>query len=85
MEPVTLIIAALAAGAAKGAGESASSAVKDAYAGLKRLVASRFAGKPSAEIALVEHEKNPGTWQAPLGKELHESRADADDAVIGAA
>ncbi|MFI5707645.1 hypothetical protein [Kribbella sp. NPDC051620] len=85
MEPVTLILTALAAGAAKGAGESASAAVKDAYNGLKRLVSSRFAGKPSAEIALVEHENDPETWEAPLAKELRTSHADTDNRVIIAA
>ncbi len=85
MEPVTLIIAALAGGAAKGVGETASSAVKDAYAGLKRLVARRFAGKPSAEVVLAEHEKDPVTWEAPLAKELQESLADADETVVVAA
>src|SRR5262252_10390776 len=49
MEPITLILGALAAGALAGVSEDATAAVKDAYAGLKRLVAARFGGKPSAE------------------------------------
>src|SRR5262245_28026509 len=40
MDPVTLIVAALAAGAASGVGDTASTAIKDGYYGLKRLVAA---------------------------------------------
>src|SRR5687768_13584011 len=56
MDPLTLILAALGAGAAAAAKETASGAVKDAYQGLKTLIQRRFAGKPEAEIALVKHE-----------------------------
>jgi hypothetical protein len=85
MEPITLILGALAAGALAGVTESATGAVKDAYAGLKRLVAARFAGKPAAELALAEHAADPDTWQAPLAKALAETGTDADPAVIEAA
>ncbi len=57
MEPVELIITAMAAGAAGGAENVVSTAVKDAYQKLKELVAARFAGKKIAEVALAEHEK----------------------------
>jgi len=70
MDPVSIILVALAAGAAAAAKDTASQAVKDAYAGLKALVKKRFAGKPQAEIALTEYEKNEDTWQKPLQKSL---------------
>jgi RIP homotypic interaction motif len=85
MEPITLILGALAAGALAGVKDDASNAVKDAYAGLRRLVAARFAGKPAAQLALAEHEVDPDTWQAPLRKALTDTRTDADPAVIAAA
>ena len=85
MEPITLILGALAAGALAGVAESATGAVKDAYTGLKRLVAAHFAGKPAAELALAEHAADPDTWQAPLAKALAETGTDADPAVIEAA
>jgi hypothetical protein len=85
MEPITLILGALAAGALAGVKDSATGAVKDAYAGLKRLVATHFAGKPAAELALAEHAADPDTWQAPLAKALAETGTDADPAVIEAA
>jgi 5-hydroxyisourate hydrolase-like protein (transthyretin family) len=80
-----MILAALAAGAAAGGKEAAASAVKDAYAGLKQLVEKRFSGKPSAEVALAEHEKDPTTWQAPLTKALAEAGTDRDGRILAAA
>jgi hypothetical protein len=85
LDPVTLILAALAAGAVKGVGETATTAVKDAYAGLKKLVARRLAGRPTAEVALAEHEQDPERWNAPLGTALTEAEAATDQQVIDAA
>ena len=59
LDPITLIVTALAAGAALGVTDAASSAVKDAYAGLKALVRKRFAGRPDAELVLAKHETAP--------------------------
>ena len=42
MDPITLIVAALAAGAAVGLKDTTSSAVRDAYAGLKAMVTKRW-------------------------------------------
>ena len=81
MDPITLIVTALAAGAALGVTDAASSAVKDAYAGLKALVTKRLGGRPDAGLVLARHEKAPGTWQAPLMAELAEAGA-ADDADL---
>jgi hypothetical protein len=85
MDPVTLIVAALTAGAAAGVGDTAAAVVKDSYQGLKDLVSARFSGKESAEVALAEHEADPQTWQAPLTKELLQTGADTDPSVIEAA
>ena len=85
VEPVTLILTALAAGAAAGGKDAAASVVKDAYAGLKQLVAKRFTGKPSAEVALAEHEGDPATWQAPLTKALAEAQVGQDEQILAAA
>jgi len=48
MDPVSLIEAALVAGAAASTQDVASQAVKDAYAGLKTLLNRLFADKPKA-------------------------------------
>ena len=82
MEPITLILSALAAGATAALQETASQAVKDAYVGLKALIQKRFAGKPEAEMALAQHEKKPEVWAAPLQDALVETGADRDEAII---
>jgi hypothetical protein len=61
MDPVTLIVTALAAGAVLGLKDAASAAVKDAYAGLKALVKKRFVGRPKGELVLAEHQVAPQT------------------------
>ena len=85
MDPITLIVTALAAGAALGAQDTVSTMVKDAYVGLKALVKKRLGGGPSAELVLAKHEQAPETWQVPLMAELAEAGADGDRDLIAAA
>ena len=85
MDPITLIVTALAAGAASGVMDTASSAVKDAYASLKALVRKRFAGRPTGELVLAEHESAPETWRAPLAAQLGEAGADRDADLVAVA
>lgn len=85
MDPVTLIVVALGAGALAGAKDAASSAVTDAYASLRELLKRRFAGKQNAELVLARHQGAPQTWKAPLETTLKESGIDRDQEVIAAA
>jgi hypothetical protein len=85
MDPITLIVTALAAGAAAGIQGAAASAVRDAYTGLKALVKKRFAGRPDSELILARYERAPETWQAPLAAELSGARADQDSDLVAAA
>ncbi len=85
MDPVTLIVMALAAGAATALQDGTAQAVKDAYARLKTLVTKRFTGHPKAELVLAEHEAAPQTWEAPLAAELSAAGADADADLVEAA
>jgi hypothetical protein len=85
MEPVTLILAALGAGALAGGQSVAGDAIKDTYVGLKELIKRKFAGKPHAELALTEHEADPKTWEAPLKKALTQEHLDQDPEIIEAA
>ncbi|OLT07312.1 hypothetical protein BJF90_14385 [Pseudonocardia sp. CNS-004] len=74
MEPVTLIAAALAAGVAAGAQDTAAEAVKDAYNGLKTLVGRRLAGRSDDESVLerLELRRSSGArrsrpnWSEPM-------------------
>ena len=62
MDPVSVITAALAAGALAGAQGTATEAVKDLYGGLRRLVKGRFAGRAAGEVVLEQHEAKPELW-----------------------
>jgi hypothetical protein len=85
MDPVTLIVTALAAGAASALQDGASAAVKDAYARLKDMVKWRFADRPKGELVLAEHEAAPQTWEAPLAAELSAAGAEGDADLMAAA
>ena len=85
MDPVTLIVSALAAGAALGVTDTVSSAIKDAYASLKALIRERLAGRPDAEVVLTRHEQAPETWRAPLMDELGQAGAGSDPGLLAAA
>lgn len=85
MDPVTLIVTALAAGAASALQDGTAVAVKDAYARLRALVRKRFAGRPKAELVLAEHEAAPQTWEAPLAAELSAAGVEGDDDLVAAA
>jgi hypothetical protein len=77
MDPLTLILTALAQGAAK----AATDVVPDVYKSLRELLKQRFAGKPTAELMLQEHAADPATYEAPLRKQL-EQAALADDPIV---
>ncbi len=85
MDPLSLIITALAAGASAAVKETAGKAVKDGYEGLKALIRRKFAGKPPAETALEEHEADPDTWHKPLEKALRDVHADEDEDLLAMA
>jgi hypothetical protein len=85
MDPITLILSALAAGAAAALQETVGQAVKDAYAGLKALIVRGFSDKPPAKTALDEYEKEPEVWKKPLEQALNETGASQDEKIIQAA
>ena len=85
MDPITLILSALVAGATAAAKETATEAVKDAYQGLKALVLRKFSGNADAATALGGYEKKPEVWKEPVKDALTETAADKDDAIIKAA
>jgi hypothetical protein len=88
MDPITLIVTALATGASAGALEAlkddVKEAVKGAYARLRGLAQKRIAGRPDGELALERHKSAPQRWESVLAGELTEAGA-ADDAALVAA
>jgi hypothetical protein len=89
MEPITLIVTALAAGASAGlmsaVKDDAKSAVAAVYARLRDGVRKLFAGDQSAEMVLDEHEKAPEIYAAPLTQKLTEFGADGQEDLVALA
>jgi hypothetical protein len=89
MEPITLIVTALAAGASAGAIDALKDDVKGlvraAYGRLHNLVMRCFHGNASAEVILAEHEADAETYETPLAKKLAEAGAGDDAALVSAA
>jgi hypothetical protein len=85
MDPITLIVTALAAGATTALQETAGTAIKDAYQGLTTLLKQKFAKDPKATIALESHAEDPQTWQKPLEKSIRETGVAEDQDVLSAA
>lgn len=89
MEPVTLILAALAAGASAGALDALKDDVREearaVYARLRELAGSRLSGRPHGELALAEYGSAPGKWEGLLAAELAEAGAARDDDLVAAA
>jgi hypothetical protein len=82
MEPVALIVTALAAGAGLGLKTATSSAVTDAYASLKSLTLKRLTGRQGGELILTRYEQDPEVWQGPLTAELSAAGADNDPDLV---
>jgi hypothetical protein len=80
MDPISLILAALVAGAAKTAGDVA----QDAYSGLKALIKHKFEsqGKSDSAIILDKYEQKPEKTKPLLEDELTEIGADKDEEII---
>jgi hypothetical protein len=85
VDPAAVIASALGAGGALGLRDSASSAVRDAYAALKALAAKKLASRPGADVVLARHEEDPGIWRAPLLDELEKAGVDRDGDLLAAA
>jgi len=84
MDPVTLIVAALATGAAAAAQDAATDVVKNGYNGLKSLIARKFGSKPDVINAVMQVEKKPDSEnrQGVLKEELQAAGADQDDELL---
>jgi hypothetical protein len=82
MDPITLIVTALAAGASAIAAGSLEATGADAYKKIKSLIKKRLAKKESGEFVLTQYEKKPETWKQPLIEYLTELAIDRDQKII---
>jgi hypothetical protein len=85
MDPITLIVSALTAGATAALQETAGTAIKDAYQGLTTLIKQKFKKDPKATAVLEGHAEDPETWQKPLEKSLQQTAAAQDKDILIAA
>ncbi|MBD2578935.1 hypothetical protein [Oscillatoria sp. FACHB-1406] len=92
MEPLSIILAALATAATKIAASKAAETatnlfIPDAYNGLKNLIKQKFEakGKSNSSAILDKYEEKPEKTKALLEDELKEAGIDRDDEIIKAA
>jgi hypothetical protein len=80
VDPVTLVVTAVALGASAGLTETATTAIKDAYEGLKNLLTSR-----RVDVSGVERKPDSAVQQAALKESLADAGGATDDEVLAAA
>ena len=85
MDPISLIIAAITAGAAAALKDTAGAAIKDTYSGLRLLVKRRLGGGPAAEAKVEVVERQPGSDAGPLKAQLEAAGAADDTELLRAA
>ena len=87
MDPSTLVVTAVVAGAALALKDVTSSVVKDAYAGLTRLIIDKYGDKGAVADALDKVEANPESKgrQTVLEEDLTTAGADHDEELLKAA
>lgn len=85
VEPVSLVLGALIAGAAQGAGEAVVGAVRDAHVGLREALKRRFSGNALAQSAVEEFISDPTCWGPALEAYLRQADVAADQALLDAA
>ena len=85
MDPITLIVTALSAGAGSAMQDGAATALKEAYHTLTAKARTRLGRQRNGEIVLTEYKEDPVTWEAPLSKALKAAGADSDAELIAAA
>jgi len=85
MDPISAILAALVAGAAAAAKETADTAIKEGYESLKSLLKRKLFGKALATAAVDAHSDDPKAAETVLRPALKDSGADADAQLLEAA
>jgi hypothetical protein len=82
MDPISLIVTALATGAAAAVKDTAGQAVKDAYSALKATLTRKLASRPMAQEIVERHEGAPDVWEKPLAAELDNAGVADDEEVV---
>jgi hypothetical protein len=85
MDPLSLIVTALATGAGAALKDTAGQAVKDAYTALKGLLGRKVAAQSLAQDVISKHEQDPEVWRKPLESELGKADVAGDPDIVQAA
>jgi hypothetical protein len=80
MEPVSMIVAALAAGAAAAAQDLGGQALKDAYGALKNLISERY--RRAGAVAALEEDPSSEQQRKALEETLTKARAEGDAELL---
>ncbi|MBC1197118.1 hypothetical protein H0901_18165 [Microcystis aeruginosa BLCCF158] len=81
MEPVSLIIAALTAGAVAAAKDTAEKGVKDTYQGLKTLIKRKFANDALAQAMVEAKPEDIKKAEGLLKDKIVEAGVDKDNEI----
>lgn len=84
MEPITMILTAVVAGAAAAGKDIGGKVVKDTYAGIKSLITAKFTNQPETQKTLKQLEQNPKdkTEQTNLANQLKTIDAANDQELL---
>ncbi len=89
MEPINLILLALATGASINLNKTISSITsepaKECHAELLKLLNRRFTGKPQASEILADYESDPAMFEKPMKLILLEANIDKDQEIVKSA
>lgn len=79
MEPVSIIVAALVAGAAAAFKDTAAQAIKDAYAGFKALIQRKYGG---VSVDALERKPDSEAKQLSVREDLTDAGAGTDQELL---
>lgn len=82
MDPISIIVTALATGAAAGLKPTAAKVIQDAYAGIKALIQRKY-GETS--VALLERDPASTARRSVVKEELEKTEAASDPEILSQA
>lgn len=81
MDPLSLIVTALASGAAAALKPTAENVIKDAYSGLKTIIRNRYQ-RAAASIESLEDRPDSGARKSVVEEDLRDEKAAEDEELL---